>query len=576
MRTSTSEIIFESEIGERSPAFLNDHRIYGTAVFSAVAYLEMAVTAAAEALKIDEPALEEVLIRHPLYVPEHGSRLLQLVVSPVAPGAFQVSSSGTNASENNSTSWTIHASGKYSGYSESTSDPILPSELQARCPVEVSTERMYSKLRVLGLELGPKFRGVEQLWRGEGEAVARLRLPDGLQETSGSYRVHPVLLDSCIQAIGALVDAEERQEEGVFLPFSIDRFHCKRHPGGEVWGHLVYRQGDHPNPEIVKVDVRMLDAQGRTIVHFEGLNLKHAPRIALLGAAGKALDDSLYSVSWTPRPRLRIAHPAAPSMAAPIETGASLAKYFAKLNTQRGMESYRDLPADFDRLSAAYVVEALQDLAGIFEAGRVLPEFPDVKEQHRQLLSRLLKILTEEGVLGRANTAWTVLRVPAIPSSDELWNEVSSKYPDARGEMSLLGRCGRELARILRGEADPLQILFPGGSMADLEALYQESPFARILNETVAEAFHKLIENVTADRLIRVIQIGAGTGSTSSYVLSRLPADRTEYVFTDVSPLFIGHAQQKFRRFPFVRYQLLDIEQNLWRRVFSKAGLTSS
>ena len=70
-----------------------------------------------------------------------------------------------------------------------------------------------------------------------------------------------------------------------------------------------------------------------------------------------------------------------------------------RLNTERGMESYRDLPADFDRLSAAYVVEALQDLAGIFEAGRVLPEFPDVKEQHRQLLSRLLEILTEEGAV---------------------------------------------------------------------------------------------------------------------------------------------------------------------------------
>ena len=62
----------------------------------------------------------------------------------------------------------------------------------------------------------------------------------------------------------------------------------------------------------------------------------------------------------------------------------------------------------------------------------------------------------------------------------------------------------------------------------------------------------------------------AGTGSTSSYVLSRLPADRTEYVFTDVSPLFIGHAQQKFRRFPFVRYQLLDIEQNLSAQGFQQ------
>ena len=41
-----------------------------------------------------------------------------------------------------------------------------------------------------------------------------------------------------------------------------------------------------------------------------------------------------------------------------------------------------------------------------------------------------------------------------------------------------------------------------------------------------------------------------------------LPPDRTEYVFTDVSPLFLAKAEDRFREYGFVRYQLLDIERD--------------
>ena len=39
-----------------------------------------------------------------------------------------------------------------------------------------------------------------------------------------------------------------------------------------------------------------------------------------------------------------------------------------------------------------------------------------------------------------------------------------------------------------------------------------------------------------------------------------LDAGRTEYTFTDVSPLFAARAAEKFRRYPFFRFDVLDIE----------------
>ena len=72
----------------------------------------------------------------------------------------------------------------------------------------------------------------------------------------------------------------------------------------------------------------------------------------------------------------------------------------------------------------------------------------------------------------------------------------------------------------------------------------------------------RYVRSLPSDRPLRVLEVGAGTGSTTSFVLTCVPADRTEYVFTDISPLFAARAQEKFRNYPFVRYATLNIEHD--------------
>src|SRR6202041_1796680 len=49
---------------------------------------------------------------------------------------------------------------------------------------------------------------------------------------------------------------------------------------------------------------------------------------------------------------------------------------------------------------------------------------------------------------------------------------------------------------------------------------------------------------------------------TASYVARILPSTRAEYVFTDISPLFASRGAEKFREYPFFRYEVLDIERD--------------
>ena len=43
--------------------------------------------------------------------------------------------------------------------------------------------------------------------------------------------------------------------------------------------------------------------------------------------------------------------------------------------------------------------------------------------------------------------------------------ELLARRPAFFAELTLIGRCGRQLARVLRGEVNPLQLLFPEGSV---------------------------------------------------------------------------------------------------------------
>jgi hypothetical protein len=113
---------------------------------------------------------------------------------------------------------------------------------------------------------------------------------------------------------------------------------------------------------------------------------------------------------------------------------------------------------------------------------------------------------------------------------------------------------GNRSAAALSGQADPLQLLFPGGDLSSTVKLYQESPFAKTYSGLVGQVVAEIVAGLPGERPLRILEIGGGTGGTSSYVLPQLPANRSRYVFTDMSPLFLDRAKQKFAAYPFVEY----------------------
>ncbi len=185
----------------------------------------------------------------------------------------------------------------------------------------------------------------------------------------------------------------------------------------------------------------------------------------------------------------------------------------------------------------------------------------------------MLDILAEDGLLERIDGAWRVVRDETGSDPEPLAEALLAQHVDCAAELTLTCRCARSLAAVLRGE-DPLPLLFPEGSLADTESLYQASPPAQTYNSLIAAALETALRDWPADRPLRVLEIGAGTGSTTTYVLPALAAHGAplEYTFTDIGKVFLQRARDKFAGQPAMRFASLDVTKDPVAQGFTLAG----
>ena len=275
--------------------------------------------------------------------------------------------------------------------------------------------------------------------------------------------------------------------------------------------------------------------------------------------------DWLYDLTWTP---------VAPDASTPAP-GAAISNLeeqardvFARAFTEHGLDAYLQSQPDIDVLCSAYIELALADLGCDLRRERhlttnVLIERGGVLPQHTKMLDRLIGVLVKDGLLEPRGDGWIVVgdsrQARDVPT---LQRDLALKYPSCAAELALLGRCAPRIADVLRGRRSATEVLFDGRGAADLEAVYRDAPAARAFNTLIADTVAKAVADAPRGRRIRILEIGAGTGGTTSAILPRLDAARVDYVYTDISPAFFVKASEKFSGYPFVDFQALDISKD--------------
>jgi acyl transferase domain-containing protein/acyl-CoA synthetase (AMP-forming)/AMP-acid ligase II/SAM-dependent methyltransferase/acyl carrier protein len=271
---------------------------------------------------------------------------------------------------------------------------------------------------------------------------------------------------------------------------------------------------------------------------------------------------------WVPRSRWELPTGgfAARSVCDLDRIAASLVDHDPRAERVEGQENaMRNLA---DRFAAAHVMRAFRELAWSPCAGDTwtterLAERLGIKPFYIRLLGRMLEMLAEDGWLVRDGDRWQSRGTGwHHPDPSDLLIRLLEAQPSHEAELILADLCGRQLAAVLRGEIDPLSILFPGGSPHLLTRIYANAPAARAANRLIADTIGRGLAGLPAERIVRIVEIGAGTGGTTGYILPKLAPGRCEYIFTDISSLLLEHARDQFREHRFIQYRSLDIERD--------------
>ena len=561
---------FEAWLAADSPAFIGDHRAGGVVLLPGMASVEMGLAAARTLFGDGPPAVEQLVLREAMIFDGDAPRRVQTVVE-VRQGdtaLFRVQSTAEDEER-----WTLHAEGRIhvaAGGAGGTGEPL--EAVRARCDRAMDAGALYAQQRRQGYEFGPRLHGVRAVWMGQGEALGQIELPAG--EDAAPYCIHPALLDACVQVLGAALpgsgDVDSPGEDrgapdaSLYLPVVVRRFVIWRSPGPSNYSHVRLEQGNRPGAAAYTADIRVYDAAGALVAELEGLQLQRVSRDALTRLAGQRGRENLYGVRWVPQPLERWSAAGAARDAAGIARHASAR--LDSLSREHGLAAVDGYLPRLEALAGRWAERVLADLGWQpggqeWESAESIAARLGVVPAHRRLLARLLAIYGEDGGAVERDGLWRAQRAPGRPEVERELDALRRTHPDA-AELELLAGTGPGLVAAMRGECDPLQLLFPGGRTDVTERLYTDSPLARLYNTMVADAFEAILAAAPPGRPLRVVEVGGGTGGTTSHTAPRVGGRSVDYLFTDLGDSFVMRARRKFAGHPFLRYQVLDIERD--------------
>jgi len=249
-------VVCEIDLSTDLFPILNDHRVQGLVVVPGATLLELAIAGTARAFGTPGRMPHDVTFHRSLVLDGAESRTVQLTLrgGPSGPVSFELQGMDPTV---------VLAGGTMVSSVASDAEVHRVAEIQKRCSEQISGAAFYDRLAQHGLAYGPAFQKVTDVWRRDGEAIARLS-----PGTGGDFDA--ALLDGCFQVLGATLAVTNGHSHHTYLPVGVRDLRVREMSPDQVWCHARLRDG----AEGAEGDVFLLDRSGHVITEVHGLRLK--------------------------------------------------------------------------------------------------------------------------------------------------------------------------------------------------------------------------------------------------------------------------------------------------------------
>ncbi len=179
--------------------------------------------------------------------------------------------------------------------------------------VSADVEAYFARMADVGIEFGPRFRGLRQASFGHHLAEGQIGL--GITDETGDadYFFPPELLDACFHVCAIAAESiPEASKTQMYLPIGADRYSWYRRPGGPLRSRAFCREIS-PKGDMVVFDIRIETDAGEQVALVEGLRCRTATRASIRARAGGRMADWLYSLAWHTEPSRRHSNEPSPA-----------------------------------------------------------------------------------------------------------------------------------------------------------------------------------------------------------------------------------------------------------------------
>jgi polyketide synthase PksN len=236
--------------------------------------------------------------------------------------------------------------------------------------------------------------------------------------------------------------------------------------------------------------------------------------------------------------------------------------------------------AELEIFSQWLVLETFQEMGTLGKAGeqydkqalreqlKIIPAYYCLYEELLDILNRagFIRIQGDHITVTLASGQKKVLK--ELRRLEARKDRLLKTFPAIKPHVRFLLTCTNALPRILTGQADPLEVMFPGGSMELVEPIYRGNKISDFYNLLAARVIKVYIQHRIKKQphsRIRILEVGAGTGATTTCVLEAINqyGKNICYLYTDISFNFIQQGKKVFAAdYPYMNFKVLDIEKD--------------
>ncbi|KAL4747556.1 hypothetical protein BDW72DRAFT_209502 [Aspergillus terricola var. indicus] len=530
--------------------WLRDHRIDGQIVVPATGMVIMGVEALREVLgglQVSTLELKDVSFRHAIRFAQDTEQVeIQVVLSTDETPALGVWSTFRVF---------VVESG---GYVEccrgcirgtSTSDPsssVLPDRsLEGLMPaLRISQSHIkdpYTMSTGSTVEYGPCFQNVRDMrLGGDGEATAKIRTDAwrGMGTLSTEYIVHPCTMDGLAQLlVPALVEARGGKAMPTMVPVCAASIwiDCSD-PESLQEGELL---------AVCKAELRGNRGATANVMGMAGQAHAHKPIICIEGLQTTFIGNISTSEEETTQAQPRSL--CTKLLWCPDIDLLSREQLYNQMTRNRPKES-TDAGRQHDLLQ-------LVILCFIDEALEYIDTHPGLLASMPPYLHSYIDWMRYQKSMHHRHSRTAVQH---MRSDSAALHRVIARVESYGVDRQFFVHVGQNLIAVLRGEMDPLAMMFDNG-LAD-----------RYYDQMLGNPHHAHPASVYVQRAcfknpcMKILEVGAGTGGQTARILETLASDGItkclSYDYTDISPSFFPRAKEKFEQYAHVlRFRVCDI-----------------